>query len=107
MINLDKAVENIEQGDAWDESDEVVRVEVKKPLDKVIPIRLSTDKWKELRRKSKRTGHRPHHTCPHVDSGAFAPAGKGLNLRVVLGIYSDVVIRKITGPNYCLTLPSV
>jgi len=36
MADLDKAVERIEQGEAWDETDEVVEVEVKKPLDKVI-----------------------------------------------------------------------
>jgi len=28
--DLDKEVERVEQGDAWEESDEVVRVEVKK-----------------------------------------------------------------------------
>jgi hypothetical protein len=33
---LGKAIKDIEQGNAWDESDEVVKVEVKKPLDKVI-----------------------------------------------------------------------
>jgi len=36
MADLDKAVERIEQGEAWVETDEVVQVEVKKPLDKVI-----------------------------------------------------------------------
>ena len=36
MADLDKAAERIEQGEAWDETDEVVTVEVKKPLDKVI-----------------------------------------------------------------------
>ncbi|MCX6009160.1 MAG: hypothetical protein NTW48_03860 [Chloroflexi bacterium] len=28
---LDKAIKDMEQGNAWDESDEVVQVEVKKP----------------------------------------------------------------------------
>ena len=59
MTDLDKAVENIEQGDAWEESDEVVHVEVKKPLDKVIPVRLSTDKWEELRREARELGIGP------------------------------------------------
>jgi hypothetical protein len=36
MSDLDKAVESIEHGEAWDETDEVVQVEVKKPLSKVI-----------------------------------------------------------------------
>ena len=44
MADLDKEIERIEQGDAWDESDEVVQVEAKKPLDKVIPVRLSAEK---------------------------------------------------------------
>ncbi len=59
MADIDKAVESIEQGDAWNESDEVVRVEVKKPLDKVIPVRLPADKWEELRREAKELGIGP------------------------------------------------
>jgi len=30
MADLDKSAERIEQGDAWDKTDEVVQVEVKK-----------------------------------------------------------------------------
>lgn len=59
MTDLDKAFERIEQGKAWDETDEVVQVEVKKPLDKVIPVRLSTDTWEELRREAKELGIGP------------------------------------------------
>jgi hypothetical protein len=59
MADIDKTVEGIEQGDAWNESDEVVRVEVKKPLDKVIPVRLPADKWEELRREAKELGIGP------------------------------------------------
>jgi len=59
MTDLDKAIKEIEQGNAWDESDEVVQVEVKKPLDKVIPVRLSADKWEELRREAKELGVGP------------------------------------------------
>jgi len=33
----------------WQESDEVVELEVKRPLDKVIPVRLPSEKWEELR----------------------------------------------------------
>ena len=59
MADLDKAIKSIEQGEAWDETDEVVPVEVKKPLDKVIPVRLSSDKWEELRREAAELGVGP------------------------------------------------
>ncbi len=59
MADIDKEVEKIEQGDAWDESDKVVPVEVKRPLDKVIPVRLSADKWEELRREARELGIGP------------------------------------------------
>jgi hypothetical protein len=59
MADLDKEVGRIERGDAWDESDEVVRVEVKKPLDKVIPVRFSSDKWEELRKEARELGIGP------------------------------------------------
>ncbi|MCJ7654818.1 MAG: hypothetical protein MUO97_05880 [Dehalococcoidia bacterium] len=59
MADIDKAIKDIEQGNAWDESDEVVQVEIKKPLDKVIPVRLSGDKWEELRREARELGVGP------------------------------------------------
>ncbi|MDO8491441.1 MAG: hypothetical protein Q7T04_05440 [Dehalococcoidia bacterium] len=59
MSDLAKEIQRIEQGDAWDEGDEVVRVEVKKPLDKVIPIRLSAEKWEELRKEARELGIGP------------------------------------------------
>ncbi|MCJ7670030.1 MAG: BrnA antitoxin family protein [Dehalococcoidia bacterium] len=59
MADLDKAVENIERGDAWNESDEVVRVEIKKPLDKVIPVRLPADKWEQIREEARELGIGP------------------------------------------------
>jgi len=59
MADIDKTIKEIEKGDAWDESDEVVRVEVKKPLDKVIPVRLSADKWEEIRREARELGVGP------------------------------------------------
>ncbi len=59
MADLDREIERIEQGNAWDESDEVVQVEVKKPLDKVIPVRLSGDKWEELRKEANELGIGP------------------------------------------------
>ena len=59
MSDRDKEIEKIEQGDAWEETDEVVTLEVKKPLDKVIPVRLSSDKWEEIRRIGKELGVGP------------------------------------------------
>jgi len=59
MVDIDKRVDKIEQGDAWDETDEIVQVEVKKPLDKVIPIRLSSEKWEQLREEAKELGIGP------------------------------------------------
>lgn len=59
MTDLDREVERIEQGDAWDEGDEVVHVEVKKPLDKVIPVRLTAEKWEELRKEAREMGVGP------------------------------------------------
>jgi len=59
MADIDKAIKEIEQGNAWEEGDEVVQVEVKKPLDKVIPVRLSADKWEEIRREARELGVGP------------------------------------------------
>jgi len=59
MADIDKLVERIEQGDAWDEADEVVQVEVKKPLDKVIPIRLPSEKWEQIREEARELGVGP------------------------------------------------
>jgi len=59
MADLDKEIERIERGEAWDESDEVVQVEIKKPLDKVIPVRLSAEKWEELRKEARELGIGP------------------------------------------------
>ena len=59
MGEIEREIERIEQEDAWDEDDEVVEVEVKKPLDKVIPVRLSSEKWEELRREAREVGVGP------------------------------------------------
>ena len=59
LNDMDKAIEKIEQGSAWEETDEVVQVEVKKPLDKVIPVRLSSDKWEQLREEARELGIGP------------------------------------------------
>ena len=59
MANIDKEIERIEQGDAWNDGDEVVRVEVKRPLDKVIPVRLPADKWEQIREEARELGIGP------------------------------------------------
>lgn len=59
MGDIDKAVEKIEQGNAWEENDEVVHIEVKKPLDKVIPVRLPSDKWEQIREEARELGVGP------------------------------------------------
>jgi hypothetical protein len=56
---IEAAVERFEKGDAWDETDEVVQIEVKKPLTIVVPVRLSEEKWKELRAEAKELGIGP------------------------------------------------
>ncbi|MBI2830799.1 MAG: hypothetical protein HYX79_00885 [Chloroflexi bacterium] len=59
MVDMNKTVEKIEKGNAWEETDEVVQVEVKKPLDKVIPVRLSADKWEQMREEARELGIGP------------------------------------------------
>ncbi|MBI3953713.1 MAG: hypothetical protein HY330_04295 [Chloroflexi bacterium] len=60
VADREREIERIEQGSAWDgDEGEVVELEVKKPLDKVIPVRLSADKWEELRREARQLGIGP------------------------------------------------
>jgi hypothetical protein len=59
MDNMEKAVQKIEQGEAWQETDEVVHLDVKKPLDKVIPVRLPSDKWEQIRQEARGLGVGP------------------------------------------------
>ncbi len=59
MDGIEEQVKKIEAGDAWEESDEVVEVQVKRPLDKVVPVRLPSDKWEELRREAHELGVGP------------------------------------------------
>ena len=44
MFDIDKTVE---------------KIEVKKPLDKVIPVRLSADKWEQIREEARELGVGP------------------------------------------------
>jgi hypothetical protein len=59
MARDDNTKNRIENGNAWDDADEVVQIEVKKPLDKVIPVRLSSEKWEQLRREANELGIGP------------------------------------------------
>ncbi len=59
MDDLEKVIKRIEAGDAWREDDEVVELEVKQPLDHVIPVRLSSDKWEAMRREAAEVGVGP------------------------------------------------
>ncbi len=59
MPAIDRVIDKIEKGDAWDETDEVVEIRVKKPLDKVIPVRLAADQWEGLRREARELGIGP------------------------------------------------
>ena len=56
---LEQEVAQLEEGEAWDEADEVVHVEAKAPLDKVIPGRLSASQWDQLRAEAKEIGIGP------------------------------------------------
>jgi hypothetical protein len=59
MADVNKIVEKIEQNDAWEDTDEVVKLEGKRPLDKVIPVRLSADKWEQIREEARELGIGP------------------------------------------------
>ena len=59
MDELERRIREIEEGDAWDLGDEVVDVEVKRPLEMVIPLRLSSEEWEEVRREAKALGTGP------------------------------------------------
>ena len=60
MDKKSDAVERIDAGeDAWNEDDEVVEVQIARPLDKVVPIRISSSAWSELRREARELGIGP------------------------------------------------
>ncbi len=59
MPDIDEELSRIETGDAWLESDEVVEATVKRPLDKVVPVRLSSDNWEALRNEARELGIGP------------------------------------------------
>lgn len=59
MNELEKHVKRLEKGDAWLATDEVVELEFKRPLDQVVPVRLSSDIWAQLRRQARDLGLGP------------------------------------------------
>jgi hypothetical protein len=59
MNDIDCEGQKLEEGEAWEETDEVVEAEVKRPLDKVIPVLLPSEKWEELRREARGLGVGP------------------------------------------------
>lgn len=59
MTEINKTVKKIEQGNAWEKTDEVVHFEVKRSLDKVIPVRLPVDKWEQVRKEARELGVGP------------------------------------------------
>jgi hypothetical protein len=59
MNDIEREIQRIEEGEAWEDTDEVVEIDVKRPLNKVIPVRLSSEKWEELRREAHDVGVGP------------------------------------------------
>ncbi len=59
MTDIEREVKRIEEGEAWEKTDEVVGVDVRRPLDKVIPVRLPSEEWEELRRQARELGIGP------------------------------------------------
>lgn len=52
-------IKRIEQGEGWEESDEVIRLDAKTRLDKVIPVRLPSSEWEKLRKEARSLGIGP------------------------------------------------
>ena len=59
MDEMKRHVRNLEEGDSWRDDDEVVELDVKRPLDMVVPVRLSSETWEELRREARELGIGP------------------------------------------------
>jgi hypothetical protein len=59
MKNNSKIIEKIENSDSWKNDDTVVELKLKQPLEKVIPVRLSSDQWQHLYAEAKTLGIGP------------------------------------------------
>ncbi|HEX5478661.1 MAG TPA: hypothetical protein VFY79_02965 [Dehalococcoidia bacterium] len=57
---LDRLIERFDAGESvWSDEDEVIELEFKKPLDKVIPIRFSDAHWRALYAEAQALGLGP------------------------------------------------
>jgi hypothetical protein len=57
---IQREIERIDAGgDAWNEDDEVVEIEFKRPLDKVVPVRLASAHWYRLYHEAHELGVGP------------------------------------------------
>jgi hypothetical protein len=57
---IQREIERIDAGgDAWNEDDEVVELEFKRPLDKVVPVRLASEHWYRLYHEARELGVGP------------------------------------------------
>lgn len=59
MVELNKEISSIEKGEAWKDTDKVVEIEVNRTLDKVVPVRLSSESWSKLREEARGLGVGP------------------------------------------------
>ena len=60
MEHIEREVARIDEGgNAWADTDEVVEATVKRPLDAVVPVRLSLETWEALRREAREVGIGP------------------------------------------------
>ena len=56
---LDREIERLETETAWEDTDEVVEVEFRPPLQRVVPVRLSDDVWTALKEEAHKVGVGP------------------------------------------------
>jgi hypothetical protein len=59
MDNAEKSVKEVNSGNACDETNKVGHLETKKKLDKVIPVRLPSDKWELMSEQAHKLGIGP------------------------------------------------
>ena len=60
MSELEREIQRIDDGgNAWEDTEEVVEVEFRRPLNVVVPVRLAADTWEDLRREAKEVGVGP------------------------------------------------
>ena len=56
MAAIDKEIKVLEEGEAWDECDEVVELDVNESMGKIVTFKLSPEKWEELSREASALG---------------------------------------------------